>query len=103
MTEHTSTTPNAGTAAKSRPAMQTGTAAKTGTVLKTGASGLVRAALLCALTAGTLSLTAPAHAGPAHTPASAPALAPAKRCPTGAYWEPRNRACVPMSRPVARH
>ncbi|WP_344561465.1 hypothetical protein [Streptomyces axinellae] len=75
---------------------------KTDTAVKARMGGLVRAALLCALTAGALTLTAPAQAGPAHTSTSAPALAPMKRCPTGAYWEPRNRACVPMSRPLVR-
>ncbi|WP_326692108.1 hypothetical protein OIE63_36505 [Streptomyces sp. NBC_01795] len=77
--------------------------AKTGTGENIGMSGLVRAALLCALTAGALFLAGPMHAEPTHT--SAPALAPAhaKRCPTGTYWEPRNRVCVPMSPPVAWH
>ncbi|MDJ1131318.1 hypothetical protein [Streptomyces iconiensis] len=53
-----------------------------------------RGALAVALATGMLALAVPAVAAPCE---------PARPCPTGRYWEPNNKACVPMSPPVHRY
>lgn len=61
---------------------------------RTTGARFVRRALAGALAAGVLALAAPAVAA-SHVPG--------KPCPTGRYWEPNNRVCVPMSPPVRWH